>query len=142
MPVGYVKKDCNILIIDSNGNELPQGNKGEILIAGDSVGTGYLKDSKLTEKVFSEVLIDDIRKRCYRTGDEGFLKDNLLYYCGRIDSQIKLNGYRIELEDIENNLRKVSFVKNAVVVRSPLPQGSRPQCRTGSGKNSCVFFNK
>ena len=125
LPVGYVKKDCNILIIDSNGNELPQGNKGEILIAGDSVGTGYLKDSKLTEKVFSEVLINDIRKRCYRTGDEGFLKDNLLYYCGRIDSQIKLNGYRIELEDIENNLRKVSFVKNAVIV--PINKNGRIQ---------------
>ena len=41
--------------------------------------------------------------------------DNI-YYCGRKDFQIKLNGFRIEIEDIENNLRKVENVKNAVVL--------------------------
>ena len=56
------------------------------------------------------------QKRCYRTGDEGYLKDEMLYYCGRRDFQIKLNGFRIELEDIENNLRNIDIIKNAVVL--------------------------
>ena len=116
LPVGYVKSDCRIIIADSDGNEVQEGKNGEILIAGDSVSIGYYKNTYMTEQKFSRRIIDGESKRCYRTGDEGFLKEGLLYYCGRIDSQIKLNGYRIELEDIESNLRKICFIKNAVVL--------------------------
>ena len=54
--------------------------------------------------------------RGYHTGDKGYLKNGLLYYCGRIDLQVKLHGYRIELEDIENNLRKLPDIRHAVVL--------------------------
>lgn len=116
LPVGKAKSDCKIIIVDDNGNELPENEKGEITIIGDSVSIGYYKNNEMTNKVFSTYLIDGLKRRCYRTGDEGYLKDGMLYYCGRIDFQIKLNGYRIELEDIENNFRKVDFIKNAVII--------------------------
>lgn len=116
LPVGYVKDDCRLIIVDSDGNEAEEGKTGEILIAGDSVSIGYYKNPEMTEKKFSKALVNGEIKRCYRTGDEGYLRDGLLYYCGRIDTQVKLNGYRIELEDIENNLRKIDLVKNAVVL--------------------------
>ena len=45
-----------------------------------------------------------------------YLLEDKIYYCGRRDFQIKLNGFRIEIEDIENNLRKVDNVKNVVVL--------------------------
>ena len=54
-------------------------------------------------------------KRGYRTRDLVYKKDNLLYFKGRTDFQIKLNGYRIELEDIENNMRKIDIVSNTAV---------------------------
>jgi len=52
----------------------------------------------------------------YKTGDLGYLDQGMLYYGGRADFQIKLNGYRIETEDIENNLRKLAAVRNAAVL--------------------------
>ena len=116
LPVGKVKSDCKILILDEKGKELDEGEKGEIVIVGDSVSIGYYKNNQMTERVFSNYVINGAEKRSYRTGDEGYLKNGMLYYSGRIDFQIKLNGYRIELEDIENNLRKVEMVKNAVVI--------------------------
>lgn len=116
LPVGKVKSDCEILILDENGKMLDDGNKGEIVIVGDSVSIGYYKNAQMTNRVFSTYEIDGVQKRSYRTGDEGYLKDGMLYYSGRIDFQIKLNGYRIELEDIENNLRKVEMIKNVVVM--------------------------
>jgi D-alanine--poly(phosphoribitol) ligase subunit 1 len=116
LPVGKVKSDCKILILDEAGKELADGEKGEIAILGESVSIGYYKNKPMTEKVFSTYEFNGDEKRSYRTGDEGYLKDGMLYYSGRIDFQIKLNGYRIELEDIENNLRKVEIIKNAVVI--------------------------
>ncbi|HEY8891886.1 MAG TPA: D-alanine--poly(phosphoribitol) ligase subunit DltA [Clostridium sp.] len=107
LPVGYVKKDCE-LIIEENTNE--------ILIVGDSVSIGYFADPILTEKIFFEKEIQGVKKRGYRTGDTGFMVNGLLYYEGRIDNQIKLHGYRVEIEDIENNIRRHPLIKNAVVL--------------------------
>ena len=116
LPVGRVKEGCKIFIVDQAGSEVPDGEKGEILIAGDSVSTGYYKNIEMTQKVFSKLVIDGIEKRCYKTGDEGYMIKGLLHYCGRMDFQVKLNGYRIELEDIENNLRNIDFIEKAVVL--------------------------
>ncbi|MCB2312260.1 D-alanine--poly(phosphoribitol) ligase subunit DltA [Clostridium tagluense] len=107
LPVGYVKKDCEIII---------EENTNEILIVGDSVSIGYFADPILTKKSFFRREISDVEKRGYRTGDTGYIANGLLYYEGRIDNQIKLNGYRVEIEDIENNIKKLPFIKNAVVV--------------------------
>ncbi|MBU3127266.1 D-alanine--poly(phosphoribitol) ligase subunit DltA [Clostridium tagluense] len=107
LPVGYVKKDCEIII---------EENTNEILIVGDSVSIGYFADPILTKKSFFKREISDVKKRGYRTGDTGYIANGLLYYEGRIDNQIKLNGYRVEIEDIENNIKKLPFIKNAVVV--------------------------
>lgn len=137
LPVGYVKQECKIVIvkeIDENVvdtyeieqeilefnnkkfNILKPGNKGEIVIVGKSVSPGYLNNEEVTKSVFTKVLSDGIEERYYRTGDEGYLEENLLFYCGRIDFQVKLNGYRVELEDIESNLMAIDFVESAVVI--------------------------
>lgn len=116
LPVGKPKPGTFIFITDENGKALPDGEKGEILIVGDSVSIGYFNRPDLTKKVFSECTVNGITYRSYRTGDEGYIKDGLLYYSGRIDLQIKLHGYRIEIEDIENNLLKLPSIKSAVVV--------------------------
>lgn len=77
-------------------------NNDEILLEGSSVFNGYLNSNKIEKE--------------YHTGDIGYIKDNYLYCKGRIDSQIKYMGYRIELGDIENNLLKINNVKEAVVI--------------------------
>lgn len=116
LPVGKPKKGTWLRIVDAEGNLLKEGEKGELIIIGDSVSIGYYNNEELTNKKFGITEIDNIKYRYYRTGDECYLKNNMLYYCGRIDLQIKLHGYRIEIEDIENNLMKVDGVVQVAVV--------------------------
>ena len=101
LPVGKPKEGTEILI----DNE-------EMVIVGDTVSNGYFKNPILTNEKF--LVINS--QRAYRTGDKGFFLDNLLFYSGRIDNQIKLNGYRIELEDIENNMMRVDGVSKVAVL--------------------------
>lgn len=81
----------------------------EIILKGGSVFNCYL--DKDTNNCFKEFEIN-----CYKTGDLGIIKNNYLYCNGRRDNQIKYRGYRIELGDIENNLLKVSGIREAVVI--------------------------
>lgn len=107
LPVGYSKENSEIRIDEESG---------EILIIGDNVAKGYLNNEVETNKRFFTETLNGKPVRGYRTGDKGYLKENLLYYNGRLDFQIKLNGYRIELEDIECNMRKLDCIENAVIV--------------------------
>ncbi|WP_042347670.1 D-alanine--poly(phosphoribitol) ligase subunit DltA [Bacillus massiliigorillae] len=112
IPLGRVKYDSLISICDENGHVLPEGQAGEIILIGPSVSIGYLADNEKTAKVFYK---DDDRQ-AYKTGDCGIIEDGFLFFKGRMDFQVKLHGYRIELEDIENNLKETDYVQNCIVV--------------------------
>jgi len=116
LPIGKEKEGTWILIMDESGDILPDGEKGEIVIVGDTVSIGYWNNRGLTKERFGTWKIEGKEYRLYHTGDKGYRKDGLLFYCGRMDLQIKLHGYRIEIEDIEYNLMKLSGVTQAVVV--------------------------
>jgi len=122
-------QNCKIKIVDEEGREVEEGQKGEIVIIGPSVSKGYFKNEEKTKEVFylestdpglesgSPKDLAHLRFRAYKTGDLGFIDETgNIRYAGRKDFQIKLNGYRIEIEDIENNLRKVENIRNAVVL--------------------------
>jgi D-alanine--poly(phosphoribitol) ligase subunit 1 len=115
IPIGYPMEGAILKIVDENGNTLPDGEKGELLAIGNSISKGYFNNKEITEKVFFTESIGNKLLRGYRTGDLAYYDNNMIYYCGRKDFQIKLNGFRIELEDIENNLRRVSSVNNCAV---------------------------
>lgn len=116
LPIGYPMKTSVVKIVDEEGNVVGDGEKGEIIIVGPSVSKGYFNNEEMTQKAFFYDEYAGSTWRAYRTGDLGYYVNGNLYYCGRKDFQIKLNGYRIEIEDIENNLVKVNNVKNAAVV--------------------------
>ncbi len=111
LPVGYPKPDTRILILD-DGKEAGEGERGEIVIAGPNVSTGYLGRPDLNERAFFKVGA----LRAYRTGDLGHYEKGMLFFEGRMDDQIKLHGYRIELGDIEANLCTLPGIRDAVVV--------------------------
>jgi len=113
LPIGYPMPNCELRIEDENGNKLNDGEKGELIIVGDSVSIGYLNNPEMTNKVFFKT---EDNKQAYRTGDLGYYENGILYYSGRKDFQIKLNGFRIEIEDIENNFRKVENINNVAVL--------------------------
>lgn len=105
LPIGVAKQGTEIKI-DNN----------EIVILGDTVSCGYFNDRQNTEKVFSVDRSSGQQVRSYRTGDEGYFQNGMLYYRGRIDLQIKMHGYRIELGDIEANILKLPGITAAAVV--------------------------
>ncbi|WP_107925248.1 D-alanine--poly(phosphoribitol) ligase subunit DltA [Lysinibacillus parviboronicapiens] len=85
---------------------------GEIIISGPTVSAGYLGAPDLTSKAFP--LVEG--SRVYKTGDIGYEKDGYLFFAGRKDFQVKLHGYRLEIEEIEKQIGDLSPVNGCVVV--------------------------
>ena len=112
LPVGRAMPGSEILIVNGKRELLPANQRGEIIIAGPNVSPGYLARPELTADAFFQCR----GQRAYRTGDFGRFRDNLLFFEGRMDEQIKLSGYRIELGDVEANLRALAVVREAVVI--------------------------
>jgi amino acid adenylation domain-containing protein len=94
--------DLQVLIWDENGNSVPRGTEGEIVIYGDSLARGYINNPVLTQQKF----IKDLQNppwQFYKTGDLGkLLDDGQLVHLGRIDNMVKIRGVRIELDNLEN----------------------------------------
>lgn len=107
LPIGYVKEDTEITIDLSQGDD---GKSGEMIIAGPSVSKAYINNPEKTEEAFYQE--DGVQH--YRTGDVGYFDGDLLFYKGRIGFQIKFNGYRIELEEINFYMNQNPLVRHAV----------------------------
>jgi acyl carrier protein len=107
----------HIYVLDANGQLCLPGMKGEICVAGAGVGRGYVNDPARTTLVFVDNPVEQgAYRKLYRTGDIGrWTEDGLLEFLGREDTQVKVRGYRIELEEIENNLLAIPGITDAVV---------------------------
>ena len=105
-------KDVHTIVIDDNGRVCKPDEKGELCLAGPQLTPGYWADEEKTRTAF--FLHEG--QRYYKTGDVCAMNatDDILYY-GRKDSQIKIQGYRIELSEIEHVARKYFDERNAVV---------------------------
>lgn len=101
LPVGKCKAESEILF-----------ENGEIILKGSNVSVGYLNRPELNAEKF--IVIDG--ERAFKTGDEGFLKDDMLFFSGRNDDLVKLHGYRIELNEINATILKLSFIENAATI--------------------------
>ena len=121
LPIGYIKEDTEVQIVNDQKVQ-PVNQTGEIIILGPSVSKGYLNNPEKTKAAFFKKQ----DQQSYHTGDAGFLnEEGLLFYEGRMDQQIKLHGYRIELGDIEHGLLLDERIKQAIVV--PKYQGTKVQ---------------
>lgn len=99
-------------IVDSQGRCCPIGKEGELWVSGKHLALCYYNAPKATDKAFVE--FDGVR--CYRTGDLVKLgASDLLYFVGRLDEQVKINGHRIELADIHHHLSSLPGVNQAAV---------------------------
>lgn len=117
LPIGRPKPGTDIFIMDDEGNIISENcSRGEIVIAGNTVTTGYLNQPQLSSEKFITLDIENRKLRAYKTGDEGYFDKDLLFYCGRKDFQLKVNGYRIELGDIESNILSIENILYCVVL--------------------------
>jgi len=115
VPIGTPAPNWRIDLLDSQLQTVAAGEDGEICIGGDSLARGYLNQPELTAEKF--VRHPKTQERLYRTGDLGrFLADGNLEYRGRLDHQVQIRGFRVELGEIEQTLLTHPKVQEAAVI--------------------------
>lgn len=113
--IGKPLANCVGLILDEQGNELPAGGKGELCIAGDQVTKGYWKNPEKNESSFFYKEVNGEKKRFYHTGDLCYKDaDGDIMYSGRLDHQAKIQGFRVEMGEIEYHAREFLGGTNVV----------------------------
>lgn len=113
IPIGRPIANTAMSIRDRRGRWMPLGASGEIWLAGQGLASGYVGQPELTRARFPECA----GERFYRTGDMGVLgEDGEVRYAGRLDGQVKLNGRRVELGEVEAALRALPGVAQAAAV--------------------------
>lgn len=119
LPLGLMASNFYSLILDENNQLILDGQTGELCIGGPNVGLGYINSPEKTSEVFIQnPFISSHSEIIYKSGDlvSYCSEKNLLYFKGRKDNQIKRMGYRIELEEIENALNSLEYIKESAVV--------------------------
>ena len=126
--IGHAIPGCHIAIRDADGNAVPPGFAGELLIGGCGVATGYFGDARRTAASFvPDPYSEKPGARLYRSGDLArFGSSGAVEFLGRIDHQVKLRGLRIELGEIEAALARHPGVKEcAALLREDRPGDQR-----------------
>jgi amino acid adenylation domain-containing protein len=116
--VGRPIANTEVYILDQDGRLQESGEIGEICIGGAGVALGYFNDPELTSRYFVDAHLHGRGTvRLYRTGDLGRWNDcGKLDFLGRMDHQVKVNGFRVELEEIEKVLQRCPGVRDAAVL--------------------------
>jgi amino acid adenylation domain-containing protein len=119
VPIGHIFKGQQFRIIDQDGRKVPAGACGELCLSGSQVAGGYWNNPAATERQFVQ-LAGEGDRLWYRTGDLVKQDTNdCLYYFGRVDHQVKVRGYRVELQEIEAVLRQACGSDQVVALASP-----------------------
>ena len=125
IPIGFPVSNTELYILDRYNNLVPKGVLGELCISGDGLARGYLNKSSLTAEKFVKHPFAPC-KVMYKTGD--MVKWNHkgeIEFVGRMDSHVKLRGFRIELQEIELQLQKFGSIVSAVVIVKEGNNGNR-----------------
>ncbi|MEQ6966920.1 non-ribosomal peptide synthetase [Pectobacterium polaris] len=123
LPIGKPLSDSHVLLLDPYHQLVPTGLPGEIYLGGSHVAEGYigLPDQNNARFIPHPYLEGE---RLYRSGDKGrFLPDGNLEFMGRLDRQVKVRGYRVELTEIEQALQQVANATHVAIKQNTLPHG-------------------
>ena len=114
IPYGKPLKNQRYYIFNELFWRTPVNVPGVLYISGKGLAEGYLNDEAKTNENF--IFCKALGERLYRTGDMGkYLPDGNIEFLGRMDSQVKVNGYRVELGDIESSIKSLHGVKDSIV---------------------------
>lgn len=117
VPLGKAISNTNYALVDEQLNEITeQGILGQIAVLGVGIGLGYIGLPELTAQRFTHIhRPSGLKEPCYLTGDIGSIDKGLLYFHGREDNQVQLNGVRLELTEIETAIESIENVTCAKV---------------------------
>lgn len=127
IPYGKPIDNNFFYILDEQLQPAPMGETGDLYIGGVGVARGYANDAEKTNAAFMpDPFNSELGGRMYRTGDTGrMLPDFNMEFLGRKDSQVKINGFRVELGEIESVLNKSELVRSCVVLAKKGPDGNK-----------------
>ncbi|TCT02536.1 non-ribosomal peptide synthetase [Paralcaligenes ureilyticus] len=127
VPIGLPIANSAIYVLDRRGQPLPIGVNGEIYVGGDGVANGYVGDPERTAAAFLPDPFDERGKaRMYRTGDHGrWRQDGAILFAGRSDDQVKVRGFRIELNEIAAALGRHPALRTVHVAAPKDSKGGR-----------------
>lgn len=115
--IGKPMENVEAIIVDENNNILSQGKKGELCLSGNQLTPGYLNNPQKNKESFFTLGSGENAKIYYRTGDLAYVdEDGDFMYCGRIDFQVKIQGFRVELSEIEHYAREYTGLTNVAAL--------------------------
>jgi amino acid adenylation domain-containing protein len=120
VPIGYPLPGMYAVIVDDDLDEVGPGEVGELLVSGPQRTPGYWQDERASHKVFARV--NGSAEPFYRTGDRVRRTPGggPFRFVGRVDQQIKVHGYRVELGEVESRLLEIPGVQSAAAVPWPI----------------------
>jgi len=117
LPIGKPMWGNDIVIMNENNEILPAGEKGEMCLAGPQLTVGYWRNEEKNKTSFVNLMHEGELKRFYRTGDLCFFYDDgNIMYSGRIDFQAKIQGFRVELAEVEHHVKQFMKKTNVVAI--------------------------
>jgi amino acid adenylation domain-containing protein len=117
LSIGKPMNGLHAVIKDEGNKILGRGEKGELCISGGQLTPGYWQNPEKNKEVFVHLVYEGNRERFYKTGDLCYMDDaGDIMYSGRIDFQVKIQGYRVELGEIEHHAREFLKGQNAVAI--------------------------
>jgi amino acid adenylation domain-containing protein len=120
-PIGQPIGNTMVYILDINMKPVPMGMSGEIYIASEGLARGYYKHPELdAQRFLSNPFHDSSESRLCKTGDRGrFLPDGNIEYLGRVDTMVKVRGFRVELGEVQAAIQSHPAVRECIVLAKP-----------------------
>lgn len=126
--IGKALPTGSIYLLDKNMKQVPTGVIGEIYVGGHGVTRGYMNNKELTDSRYIKNPFNQ-EDRLYRSGDLAILLSNgELEYKGRIDRQVQLKGFRVELKEIEHHLNRHELIDDTIIIKTKSEKGEPFLC--------------
>ena len=107
--IGKPFQGMRVAIVDENNQLQTVGSKGELCFSGPQVSKGYWQNEQIDARAFINLFVDGMERRYYRTGDLAYIDaEGDIFYLGRIDTQVQIDGHRVELGEIEHCAVKIT----------------------------------
>ncbi len=117
LTIGKSMKNMGSAVVDDESKIARVGEKGELCLYGDQVTPGYWNDEQKNKEAFFEIEVEGKIQKLYRTGDLATIdKEGDFFYHGRKDFQVKIQGFRVELSEIEHHARTFCNIMNVVAI--------------------------
>lgn len=114
--IGKPLQNVGVVITDERFNKVDVMQKGELCLTGDQITDGYLNNPETNRRAFKTHSSNALTARYYRTGDFCYMdEEGDIFYCGRMDNQVQMQGFRVELSEIEITIREQFNINNVVL---------------------------